>query len=111
FQAIHNAPAEEWKNITPHFCFKKSLVRMEEALLEANRYDLVYFDAFSPDIQPELWSEAIFKKCYYAMTRGAILITYCAKGWVKRTFRNTGFELYSLPGPAGKREISRCIKF
>jgi tRNA U34 5-methylaminomethyl-2-thiouridine-forming methyltransferase MnmC len=110
FQAIHNAPAEEWIAIMPHFFFKKSLSRIEDVLLEENRYNLVYFDAFSPDIQPELWSEAIFKKCYQAMAHDAILITYCAKGRVKRAFLSVGFELFSLPGPVGKREISRCVK-
>jgi tRNA U34 5-methylaminomethyl-2-thiouridine-forming methyltransferase MnmC len=110
FQAIHNAPTEEWTTIMPNFFFKKSLSRLEDIFLEENRYNLLYFDAFSPDIQPELWSETIFKKCYKAMTHNAILVTYCAKGQVKRAFRSVGFELFSLPGPVGKREISRCLK-
>jgi len=110
FQTIHQASEEEWITIMPYFLLKKSLSRIEDIILEENCYHLIYFDAFSPDIQPELWSEDILEKCYQSMSRNAILVTYCAKGYVKRAFKKVGFELFSLPGPMGKREISRCIK-
>ncbi|TRX66513.1 tRNA (5-methylaminomethyl-2-thiouridine)(34)-methyltransferase MnmD [Carboxylicivirga sp. M1479] len=73
-------------------------------------YDLVYFDAFAPEVQPEMWSEAIFKKIYDAMNKNGILTTYCAKGVVRRTMQAIGFTVERLPGPKGKREMLRATK-
>jgi tRNA U34 5-methylaminomethyl-2-thiouridine-forming methyltransferase MnmC len=78
--------------------------------LTANYFDVVYFDAFSPESQPELWSSYIFEKLYGAMRQGGLLVTYCAKGEVKRTLKKIGFTLESLPGPPGKREMTRATK-
>ncbi|HLO57373.1 MAG TPA: tRNA (5-methylaminomethyl-2-thiouridine)(34)-methyltransferase MnmD, partial [Bacteroidales bacterium] len=72
--------------------------------------DLVYFDAFSPETQPEIWTAEIFNAIYQSMNPGGILTTYCVKGSVKRTLRNCGFEIEKLPGPPGKREILRASK-
>ena len=73
-------------------------------------YDLIYFDAFSPESQPELWTEMIFEKMYSALRTGGILVTYCAKGIVKRRLKSVGFMVENLPGPPGKREITRATK-
>lgn len=73
-------------------------------------FDLVYYDAFAPTCQPELWTADIFKKVYNLMNTNAILTTYCAKGEVKRNLKSVGFETESLPGPGRKREITRAIK-
>lgn len=78
--------------------------------LPSNYFDIVYFDAFSPESQPELWSSNIFEKIIVAMRCGGILVTYCAKGEVKRTLKKIGFTLESLPGPPGKREMTRSTK-
>ena len=78
--------------------------------LPQNFFNIVYFDAFSPESQPELWSNFIFEKIYAAMENGGHLVTYCAKGEVKRTLKKIGFTLESLPGPPGKREITRATK-
>ncbi|NLE32871.1 MAG: tRNA (5-methylaminomethyl-2-thiouridine)(34)-methyltransferase MnmD [Bacteroidales bacterium] len=71
-------------------------------------YDLVYFDAFAPDIQPELWEEALFRRLYDVMHAGGILVTYCAKGEVRRRLQRAGFITERLPGPPGKREMLRA---
>ncbi len=73
-------------------------------------FDLVYFDAFAPHVQPEMWTSAIFDRIYGAMRRGAVLVTYCAKGDVRRTLEATGFTIERLPGPPGKREMLRATK-
>ena len=73
--------------------------------------DAIYFDAFAPEKQPEMWSEALFRKLYNSMKPGAILTTYCAKGAIRRLLNQIGFQTERLPGPpAGKREILRATK-
>ena len=73
-------------------------------------FDVIYFDAFSPEKQPEMWTEEQFQKIYNACNQGAILTTYCAKGVVRRTLQAVGFKVERLPGPPGKREILRGIR-
>jgi tRNA U34 5-methylaminomethyl-2-thiouridine-forming methyltransferase MnmC len=73
-------------------------------------YDLVYFDAFAPDKQPEMWSKNVFQKIYNNLNPKGILTTYCAKGGVKRTLMSLGYQVESVPGPRGKREIIRANK-
>lgn len=73
-------------------------------------YDLVYFDAFAPDIQPELWEESLMKRLYEAMNEGGLLVTYCAKGEVRRRLQRAGFHVERLPGPPGKREMLRASR-
>lgn len=73
--------------------------------------DLVYFDAFSPDTQPDLWSDDVFNRLFEAMNPGAILTTYCAKGVIRRRMQTVGFTVERIPGPpGGKREILRAHK-
>jgi tRNA U34 5-methylaminomethyl-2-thiouridine-forming methyltransferase MnmC len=72
--------------------------------------NLIYFDAFAPSAQPELWTENIFKDIYNIMPEGGILVTYCAKGEVKRNMKAAGFTIEALPGPKGKREMTRATK-
>mgnify|MGYP001357692333 CR=1 FL=1 len=75
-----------------------------------NKYDVVYFDAFGPRVQPELWEVRILRKMYEALIDGGILVTYCAKGSVKRALKEVGFTIESIPGPPGKREMTRAKK-
>jgi tRNA U34 5-methylaminomethyl-2-thiouridine-forming methyltransferase MnmC len=72
--------------------------------------DLVYFDAFGARVQPELWTEVIFKKMYEALVGNGVLVTYSAKGSVRRAMQAVGFDVERLPGPPGKREMLRGIK-
>jgi tRNA U34 5-methylaminomethyl-2-thiouridine-forming methyltransferase MnmC len=74
------------------------------------KYDLVYFDAFGPNIQPKLWTEDVFKQMYSYMNKGGVLVTYSAKGQVRRNMQSAGFSVERLPGPPGKREILRAKK-
>jgi len=78
--------------------------------LPATQYNLVYFDAFAPDDQPEMWSAEQFQKIFNAMAAGGILVTYSVKGTVKRTLRDVGFELERLEGPPGKKHMLRAWK-
>ncbi len=96
--------------VDEQFSLKKICKDILKENLPSNFYDVVYFDAFSPESQPELWSTFIFEKLFVAMQQGGILVTYCAKGEVKRTLKKIGFTLESLPGPPGKREMTRATK-
>lgn len=73
-------------------------------------YDLIYFDAFAPDKQPEMWEEALFKKIVDSLNDQGILVTYCAKGEVRRRLQRSGFQVERIPGPPGKREMLRARK-
>lgn len=89
------------------------LTKLEVDLCEYNSetfYDLVYFDAFAPDKQPELWTDSIFNKIFGMMAQGGVLTTYSAKGTVRRSMQEAGFKVQRIPGPPGKREMLRAIK-
>lgn len=109
FHKLHQLPWNQMEPLTTGF----SLCKQETDLLSVAfnlTYDLVYFDAFAPDKQPEMWSDAIFRKIYEAMNRGGILTTYCAKGVIRRRLQACGFIVERLPGPKGKREMIRATK-
>ena len=107
---LMNAPWNIDVNNHPQLTLHKSLLTFEKLLLKNNFYHLVYWDAFSPEKQPELWSEETFQKIFLAMKADAILCTYCAKGAVKRTLKAVGFCVETLQGPPGKREMIRARK-
>lgn len=108
---IHNA---EWGKpiaITPFFTIEKLHTDLLQCNLPDN-VDVVYFDAFAPEKQPEMWSDDIFQRIYDVMRDNAILTTYCAKGDVRRMLQRTGFSVERIAGPpGGKREILRATKF
>lgn len=109
FEEMHKCAWNELIEVTDFFELKK--IECDFAKFEhQSNYDVVFFDAFSPEKQPELWSEALFAKIYDSCNAGAILTTYCAKGMVRRALQNVGFRVERLPGPPGKREILRAIK-
>jgi tRNA U34 5-methylaminomethyl-2-thiouridine-forming methyltransferase MnmC len=108
-----NILISEWDKlieVDSHLTLTKHNKDIIEETLPDNYFDIVYFDAFSPESQPELWSISLFEKIYESMTNQAILVTYCAKGEVKRILKKIGFTLESLPGPPGKREMTRATK-
>lgn len=109
FLKMHECPWGQEVEITPSFVLKKWLQRFEDISFQ-NQFDVIYFDAFAPDAQPELWELPVLEKAYEALCTGGLLVTYCAKGSVKRALKSAGFQLESLPGPPGKREMTRCIK-
>lgn len=91
------------------FSFKKELIDFE-AFTPSKSFDLIYYDTFAPSEQAELWEISMLKKCYDSLMPGGVWVSYCAKGQVKRNLKFLGFEVQSLPGPTGKREITRAIK-
>ena len=109
FQNIHNCSWHENHKILPHFSIVKRQAFFSD-IDEANAFDVIYFDAFGPRVQPDLWIESIFKKMYEALRPNGLLVTYCAKGSVRRCMQAVGFEVERLPGPPGKREMLRAIK-
>lgn len=106
-QAIHTAPWGEDVPLTPYFTLHKLQGDLTELRLP-HTLDLIYFDAFSPESQPELWEEGIFQSLFDATEAGAVLTTYCAKGVVRRRLQAVGFFVERLPGPPGKREVLRA---
>jgi tRNA U34 5-methylaminomethyl-2-thiouridine-forming methyltransferase MnmC len=110
FLDLHEAQWGVEERITEHFFLKKIHGKIQDHELPGETYDLVYFDAFGPDVQPELWKVEIFRKLFNGMKPGAILVTYSVKGSVKRALKSAGFTLEKLPGPPGKREITRATK-
>ncbi|NDW19334.1 SAM-dependent methyltransferase [Dysgonomonas sp. 216] len=111
FDDLHKAPWGEEVLLTSNFSLKK--ISADFTLFEeerANLFDLVYFDAFAPDKQPELWTQKIFDYVYKLVSANGILITYCAKGVVRRAMLKSGFKVERIPGPPGKREMLRAIK-
>lgn len=95
--------------ITTQFRFTKLLQRFEDLVFE-EAFDVIYFDAFAPTTQPELWEPEMMKRMFVALRAGGVLCTYSAKGMVKRHLRQAGFEVEALPGPPGKREMTRGRK-
>jgi tRNA U34 5-methylaminomethyl-2-thiouridine-forming methyltransferase MnmC len=110
FSALHNAEWNTVEQISENFTLHKRHISAINATYLPNNFDLVYFDAFSPEAQPELWTKEVFKTIYDSMKKEGILLSYCTKGSVKRTFTGIGFQIEKLPGPKGKREIIRVRK-
>lgn len=106
---MHSIASNEIRQITPHFQFCKIIGRFETLELQ-NAFDIAYFDAFAPETQPELWTGEVLGLVYQALRPQGTLVTYCAKGAVKRTLKDLGFQIESIPGPPGKREMTRAVK-
>jgi tRNA U34 5-methylaminomethyl-2-thiouridine-forming methyltransferase MnmC len=109
FETLHKT---EWglpSDITKSFKLTKQKKFFSE-ISEENHYNLIYFDAFGARVQPELWTEAIFLRMYNALQSKGVLVTYSAKGSVRRAMQAVGFDVERLPGPPGKREMLRASK-
>jgi len=109
FEKMHAAVWNMEVPITPFFKLNKIETDFTGFVFK-DKFDVVYFDAFSPEKQPEMWSEALFATIYSHCNAGAVLTTYCAKGVVRRAMQAAGFVVERLPGPPGKREILRGRK-
>ena len=107
FEKLHEVAWNEAVRISPHFTLCK--LQGDVHLLDIPTADVVYFDAFAPEKQPEMWEESFLDKLYEALPLKAVLTTYCAKGEVRRRLQRAGFLVERLPGPpGGKREILRA---
>lgn len=109
FQSMHEAVWNKPVQLNEHFSLHKRQEKLQEYKI-SNSADVIFFDAFAPSAQPQLWEEAIFQKMYEQLKLNGILVTYCAKGVVKRRLKACGFEVEAIPGPPGKREMTRALK-
>jgi tRNA U34 5-methylaminomethyl-2-thiouridine-forming methyltransferase MnmC len=96
--------------LSEYFSIQLLIGRIQEIIFPAEHFSTVFFDAFSPDVQPEMWIKDVFHKIAASMKRGGVLTTYSTKGTVKQALKDAGFEIEKLPGPVGKREILRAVK-
>lgn len=110
FSKIHELDWNIFEKISSNFELKKVETQLQAINLPTEEFDLIYFDAFGPRVQPELWEKSIFEKLYNATKIEGVFVTYCAKGQVKRDLKSVGFEVETLPGPPGKREMIRARK-
>jgi tRNA U34 5-methylaminomethyl-2-thiouridine-forming methyltransferase MnmC len=110
FNQMHTASWNVKHQLTPSFQFQKIHAKIEAWEHEKSSFDIVFFDAFGPRAQGEMWDITILKKMHELLVPGGIFVTYCAKGQLKRDLRSLGFEVESLPGPPGKREMTRGVK-
>lgn len=109
FNVMHQCPWEINNTITSQF----KLTKQKKDFMDIDKidaFDLIYFDAFGARVQPELWTESIFKIMYKALKSNGVLVTYSAKGSVRRAMQSVGFSVEKLPGPPGKREMLRAKK-
>ena len=117
FEQLHTSPWGEDVSITPHFTLLKVEADVNKLMIKNTKCiihkqpDVIYFDAFAPEKQPEMWTQELFDRLYVLLSADGILTTYCAKGVVRRMLQAAGFVVERLPGPpGGKREILRARK-
>jgi tRNA U34 5-methylaminomethyl-2-thiouridine-forming methyltransferase MnmC len=106
FKMLHEAPWNEGAIVSEYFNIKKDNSTLENAVLYP--CDLIFFDAFAPSKQPELWSKEMLSKVVETMNPGAVFVTYCAQGQLKRNLKELGLKVETLPGPPGKKEMTRA---
>ena len=109
FSQIHEFQWNKKFLINKNFTFLKENIKLED-FSSTNKYDIIYYDAFGPNSQQEMWGVNLFEKLYSLLNNCGTLVTYCAKGQVRRDLQNTGFTMERLPGPKGKREMLRGTK-
>lgn len=109
FNKMHASPWETDCAISNSFILRKQQKDFKQ-IDDTNLFNLIYFDAFGARVQPDLWTTVIFEKMYSALKEGGVLVTYSAKGSVRRAMQAVGFSVERLPGPPGKREMLRATK-
>ncbi|MEJ6777745.1 MAG: tRNA (5-methylaminomethyl-2-thiouridine)(34)-methyltransferase MnmD [Crocinitomicaceae bacterium] len=110
FNKIHDIPWGSPFNINDHFILTKNEIKIQNYLFKKESFDIVYYDAFGPRVQSELWSVEVLEKIFESLKKGGFLVTYCAQGQFKRNLKEVGFEVEVLPGPLGKREMTLAIR-
>jgi tRNA U34 5-methylaminomethyl-2-thiouridine-forming methyltransferase MnmC len=109
FLALHTTEWDQPLQLGDHFCFEKKQAPIE-SFCQPNSFDLIYYDAFAPQAQPELWSAEVMSRMFVSLKMEGALVTYCAQGEFKRNLKKAGFLVEALQGPPGKREMTRAIK-
>ncbi len=110
FEKLHTSLWNSGIDITAHFGLRKINTTLQQLPIEGNHFDIVFFDAFAPAKQPEMWEKALLEKVYYGLKSPGVFVTYCAKGQLKRDLRDLGFLVETLAGPPGKKEMVRALK-
>lgn len=110
FDNIHSAPWNEEIVIHSHMNLKKIKATLEDFENKTNYYDIIYYDAFAPSKQPEMWEMNMLEPIVNSLNPGGIFVTYCAQGQLKRNLKSLGLEVETLPGPPGKKEMVRGLK-
>jgi tRNA U34 5-methylaminomethyl-2-thiouridine-forming methyltransferase MnmC len=109
YELMHRADWNKNVTVAPHFTLHKDKADFRD-ITDKSLFNLIYFDAFGARVQPELWTVSIFQSMYEALMPGGVLVTYAAKGSVRRAMLEVGFTVERLPGPPGKREMLRATK-
>lgn len=109
YEAIHACDWDKGFLINDYFELEKRKQTLQDLQIKSC-VDIVFFDAFAPNEQPELWTVEILEKLYKVLNNNGLLVTYCSKGVVKRSLKAAGFIVEPLPGPPKKREMIRAIK-
>jgi tRNA U34 5-methylaminomethyl-2-thiouridine-forming methyltransferase MnmC len=110
FLKLHEATWEGPSSITPDFTLVKRKGDIQQACWSKESFELIYYDAFAPSKQPDLWSAEMLKKITDTLAPGGVWVTYCAKGQVKRDLRSFGRMVETLPGAPGKKEMIRALR-
>jgi tRNA U34 5-methylaminomethyl-2-thiouridine-forming methyltransferase MnmC len=110
FRALHLAPCTPGVPLGPLYVLSKVCKTIQEVQLQSESFDIVYYDAFAPNKQPEMWERSILEKVCASLRPGGIFVTYCAKGQVKRNLKDLGLTVETLSGPPGKKEMIRALK-
>ncbi|MGX2954810.1 tRNA (5-methylaminomethyl-2-thiouridine)(34)-methyltransferase MnmD [Shewanella algae] len=110
FDALHAAPWDQDVEVMPGFVLRKVKGKLEQLEWQGEPFNLVYYDAFAPSKQPDVWALDNFKKCYGLLEQGGLLVSYCANGQFKRDLKAAGFQVKAYPGALGKREMTRAWK-
>lgn len=110
FEKIHSSPWNSWQSILPTVHLFKCENSLQDCAIPDLKFDLIYYDAFAPNKQPDMWTFYMLEKVVQKLTPGGVFVTYCAKGQLKRDLKSLGMQVESLPGPPGKREMVRAIK-
>ncbi len=109
FHLLHRCEWEKAHPLSEHFVFEKRRTPIQQ-FEQKDAFDLIYFDAFAPQAQPELWTDEVFARLFNSLRPEGALVTYCAQGEFKRSLKRAGFVVERLQGPPGKREMTRALK-
>lgn len=109
FNRLHHAAWEVETKMDRYFTLLKMEMDLDRVQL-SQEFDLVFYDAFGPRVQPNMWTREKLKVVYDALKVGGVLVTFCAQGQFRRNLKALGFHWESLPGPPGKREMTRAVK-
>lgn len=110
FNKLHSAVWDTDESITGNFTLTKLLTTLQEIDLSAYTFDVIYYDAFAPNKQPEMWELPMLQKVVERLSPGGVFVTYCAKGQLKRDLKSLGLNVETLPGPPGKKEMIRAVR-